>query len=174
MAVLNDGNLLDALETGALVIRPLAQDALQPSSLDLRLGAELLIATPDGFRSHHLVNDGPLRLRQHAFVLGCTLEWIEIAPHLVGVLAGKSSRAREGIQVESAGLIDAGWKGRLTLEIVMLSPIPTHLTWAMGIGQLYIHTLETTAVRPYGTYGIGRYQNSDGPVESLVVPGKLL
>ena len=167
MSVLNDAALLDALDNGALVIQPIGSNALQPSSIDLRLAAELLVATPDGFRRHHLIDDGPLRLHRHDFVLGATLEWIEIDPALVGVLAGKSSRAREGIQIESAGLVDAGWKGRLTLEIVMLSPIPTRLTHGMGIGQLYVHQMTGAAVRPYGTYGIGRYQGSRGPVESM-------
>lgn len=172
MSILSDGNILDALDSGALVVEPIGSDALQPASVDLRLGAELLVATPDGFERHHLIDNGPLRLRQHAFILGATLEWIEIAPSHAGWLAGKSSRAREGIQIESAGLVDPGWKGRLTLEIVMLSPLPRYLTLGLPIGQLYLGRLETPAIRPYGTYGIGRYQGSRGPVESRAIVGR--
>lgn len=172
MSVLSDLSLRDAITAMRLAVRPLSSDAIQPSSVDLRLGPDILIATPDGFRAHHLIDDGPYRLQQHAFVLGATLEWIEIAADLAGVLAGKSSRAREGIQIESAGLVDGGWRGKLTLEIVMLSPLPAWLMVGMQIAQLYIHTMTSEAKRPYGSDGVGRYQHSTGPVESRAVVGR--
>lgn len=150
-----------------LRIDPLGDNAIQPCSVDLRLAPELLIAKPDGFVAYHLIDDGPLRLEQHAFILGATLERISLPIDLAGVLAGKSSRAREGIQVESAGLVDAGWDGHLTLELVMLSPITTFLAAGMPAAQLYLHRLSSPVDRPYGSHGLGsRYQGSAGPVES--------
>ena len=173
MSVLSDKNIREYLDVGILQIEPLAQHAIRPNSIDLRLGPELLIARPDGFVSHHLIDDGPLRLEQHAFILGATLERISIGNTLTGVLAGKSSRAREGVQVESAGLVDSGWDGRLTLEIVMLSPIPTKLMVGEMIGQLYVHTLLSPCDRPYGHPDLrSRYQHSTGPVESRGVIGR--
>lgn len=172
MSVLADVDLSQAIADGRLVCEPLAEHAIQPSSIDVRLGPELLVATPDGYRLHHLIDDGPLRMHQLMFVLGSTLEWIEVAPDLMAVLAGKSSLARRGIQIESAGIVDAGWKGRLTLEIVMLSPIPTTLTCGEMVAQLYVQQMLSAAEHPYGSKGIGRYQGSTGPVESRAFIGR--
>ena len=171
MSILSDVDILKALAIRELVITPLGTDAIGPNSVDLRLGPDLLIATPDGFRRHHLIDDGSLRLRPGAFILGATLEHVEIGNDLTGFLAGRSSRAREGIQVEAAGLVDAGWRGQLTVEIVMLAPLPdVRLTLGMGIAQLYVHQLSSRCVRPYGE--VGRYQNSRGPVEARAVVGR--
>lgn len=175
MTVLSDYDLHRRLAPGAeqrLIVEPLGTGAVQPSSIDLRLGPDLLIATPDGYRPHSLTNDGPLRLFQHAFILGATLEWIEVPDDLVGVLVGKSSRAREGLQVEAAGFVDPGWRGNLTLEIVMLSPFPTFLMAGEMIAQLHVQLLLSRCDRPYGSDGVGRYQNSTGPVESRAVIGR--
>lgn len=175
--ILSDHDILDRLNLGGarqdeLVITPLGDGAIQPSSVDLRLGPKLLIATPDGFREHHLSDDGPYRLHQHTFLLAATLEWVEIPADLVGVLVGKSSRAREGIQVEAAGYVDPGWKGNLTLEIVMLSPQPTWLLLGQRIAQIRFETLSSPCLAPYGSEGVGRYQNSHGPVQSRAVVGR--
>jgi dCTP deaminase len=152
-----------------LVVTPLAPGAIQPSSLDLRLGPKVLVATADGHEEYDL-SAGPLRIYQRHFVLGATLEHIEIPPDLVGVLVGKSSRAREGIQVEAAGYVDPGWRGNLTLEIVHLSPRPAWLIEGMLIAQLRIEQLAAACRVPYGA--VGRYQDSTGPVASRAVVGR--
>lgn len=170
--ILSDSAIHTELAAGGLVIEPLGPDCVQPASVDLRLAPELKIATPDGFRSHHLIDDGPYRLHGGVFLLASTLEWIEIQPHLIGVLVGKSSRAREGIQVEAAGYVDPGWKGQLTLEIKMLSPMPTWLMAGERIAQLRVETVLGQVQRPYGSQGVGRYQESRGPVESRAVVGR--
>lgn len=164
--ILSDSAIHYAMRTKHLVITPLGDNCVQPSSVDLRLGPKLLIATPDGFREHHLSDDGPYRLHQHTFLLAATLEWVEVPTNLVGVLVGKSSRAREGIQVEAAGYVDPGWKGNLTLEIVMLSPQPTVLTLGMRIAQIRFEPLSEPCLKPYGSDGVGHYQHSHGPVMS--------
>lgn len=165
--ILSDRDLLRAIERGTLTVRPLGAKAVQPNSIDLRLAPELLIATPDGFKPHHLTDDGPIRLHQGTFVLGATLEWVEIANGHVGFLWGKSSLARLGIQVHAAGLADSGWQGTLTLEIVMLAPLPdVKLTVGMDIAQLVVARSSSDCVLPYGSDGVGRYQRSRGPVPS--------
>lgn len=167
MSVLSDTDLTRAIERGTLVVRPLGAKAVQPNSVDLRLAPDVLIATPDGFRPHHLSDDGPLRMERGLFVLGATLEWVEIANGLVGHLWGKSSRAREGLQIHAAGLVDSGWKGQLTLEITMLAPLPrVWLMAGMQIAQLEVVQCSSDCVQLYGSEGVGRYQNSRGPVES--------
>lgn len=169
MSVLSDVSIRAAIATGHLRIDPLGEGAIQPNSLDLRLAPSLKIATPDGFKIHHLIDDGRLRLHQGMFILGATLEWIEIPNDHVGFLWGKSSLARKGIQVHAAGLADSGWKGDLTLEIVMLSPLPNvYLEAGMWIAQIVIEQCSSEADNPYGSNGVGRYQRSHGAVESRV------
>lgn len=166
MTILSDRDIHDRQVTDTL-ITPLGDGCLQPSSVDLRLGPKLLIATPDGFREHHLSDDGPYRLHQHTFLLAATLEWVEVPSDLVGVLVGKSSRAREGIQVEAAGFVDSGWRGNLTLEITNLSPMKVELQLGMKIAQIRFEMLSSPSLLPYGSDGLGsHYQGSRGPVES--------
>jgi len=166
VAILSDIALAVRLASD-LVVRPTSPTMLQPASLDLRLGPKLLVATPDGFVPHHLIDDGPFRLDHDRFVLGATLEFVAIPLDLAGMLMGKSSRAREGIQIESAGYVDPGWRGELTLEIKMMSPIPTRLVIGMPIAQLRLEELVSPALNGYGSRRVqSHYQNSSGPVPS--------
>lgn len=165
--ILSDASIRACMDAGRILIHPLAENALQPSGVDLRLGERLKIATPDGFRNYSLLDDGPLRLHRHDFLLAATLEWIEIPDDLVGVLVGRSTVARRGIQIEAAGYVDSGWRGVLTLEIVMLSPMPTVLRVGDPIAQIRFERMTTAALRPYGSDGLGsHYQGSRGPVEA--------
>lgn len=173
--ILVDRDISKAIEDGRLVVRPLVHGAVQPASIDLHLGPKLLVRTlqtETGWYEHHLIDDGPYRLERGAFVLGATLEWVEIPDDLVGKLDGKSSRAREGIVVENAGYVDPGWKGELTLELATLAPGINLLMVGMAIVQLRLHRASGRAARPYGSEGIGRYQESRGPVESRAVTGR--
>ncbi len=160
--ILSDASIEQRLASGSLVIKPLVPGSIQPASIDLHLGAMIKIATPDGYREHDLSVHGSYRLNQPDFILGATLEWVEIPHDLVGILVGKSSRAREGIQVEAAGYVDPGWRGNLTLEIAHLSPLPAILFSGMPICQLKLERIEGTVAHPYD----GRYQDSMGPVAS--------
>lgn len=156
-----------------LVIRPMGHGALQPASVDLRLGAVLKIAQADGrHRIHDLTSDGPYLLPRDEFVLAATLEWVEIPAGLVGILVGKSSRAREGLAIEDAGYIDPGWRGELTMELDNRSPVPRLLMHGMYICQIRFEQVLTPATQLYGSQGVGRYQDSRGPVESRAVIGR--
>lgn len=169
--ILPDSILREYLADGRLVVRPLGEDVVRPASIDLRLGALLTIAdanAPDGWRVHDL-REAPYRLMPGAFVLGHTLEWVEIPDFLAGVLAGKSSRAREGIQVEAAGYCDPGWQGELTVEIAMFRPGCALLTLGMSICQLRVEMLLTACERPYGSDATSHYQGSHGPVPSRLL-----
>lgn len=171
--ILADMDLHAALDNGHLIVIPLAEGAIQPNSIDLRLGPELLIATPDGFKSHHLTDDGPLRLHQGMFVLGATLETVHLDDTLTAVIEGKSSRAREGIWMPT-GVVDSGWVGELTLEMFIVGSLPGRwLTLGMQIGQLIVSPLSSRCAYPYGSKGVGRYQHSRGPVESRATVGRV-
>lgn len=164
MTILADVAIRAALESGRVMIRPLGEDAVQPGSVDLRLGPVLKIAQYRGHRLHHLIDDGPYWLSQFTFVLGATLEWVEVHEDLSGILAGKSTRARQGVILENAGFVDAGWRGELTLEMFALSPAPVLLTHGMKIGQIRFEQMTSRAERPYGCDGLGsHYQGSHGP-----------
>ncbi len=165
--ILPDHEIGARVNSGSIRIVPWCPAALQPSSVDLRLGPILLLATPDGWREHRLDEAGPLYVYQHQFLLGATLEYVVVPPDLVAVLAGKSSIARQGLQVEAAGYVDPGWRGCLTLELHHTSPVPVHLSHGMHICQIRFEALVSAAARPYGAPGLGsRYQGSIGPTPS--------
>lgn len=124
MGILSDRDIRWQLDHGHLVVDPL-YEPMQPASIDLRLGNQIIL--PKG---GHIIDpqenlgttDSPRPWNMHVltpgeFVLGSTLEYVQIPPHLVGHLEGKSSLARFGLQIECAGYVDPGWRGRLTLEI---------------------------------------------------------
>lgn len=172
MSVLSDLGLRAALEARHLIVTPLGAGAIQPNSVDVRLGPLVKLATPDGWRDHHLIDDGALRLHEGMFVLGATLEHIELDDTISAVIEGKSSRAREGIWMPT-GVVDAGWRGELTLEILIVGQLPGRWLMAgMQIGQLIVSPLSSRCGHPYGTPGVGRYQNSAGPIESRAVVGR--
>lgn len=173
MTILSDVDLRAALDAGTIVVRPLAHGAVRPASVDLRLGPILTIPDPNepnGWRVHDL-RTAPYRLYQGSFVLGHTLEWIEVPPTLAGVLAGKSSRAREGWVLENAGYVDPGWHGELTVELTNLAPGHVLAMVGMLIGQIRFETLSSPCQKPYGSDASSRYQGSQGPVLSRAAVG---
>jgi len=101
-------------------------------------------------------------------VLGSTIERVTLGPTLAARLEGKSSLGRLGILVHStAGFIDPGFSGHVTLELSNVNTLPIKLWVGMKIGQLCVFRLSSPAARPYGTVGLGsRYQGQAGPAES--------
>lgn len=170
MSVLSDVSLRACLDSGRLVVSPLGEGAVQPSSVDLHLGALVRMARRDGsYVDYDLTKRDGLWLYQLDFALAATLESVRLADDLAGQLAGKSTTARWGLIVESAGFVDPGWSGELTLELTNLSPAPVRLTHGMAICQLVLARLTTTCERPYGSDGLGsHYQHSIGPVVGVV------
>lgn len=168
MTVLSDADIGRAMLAGDIIIAPLGPNAVRASSVDLRLGPTLLIDDANessGFRVHDL-RDGPYRLQRGVFVLGATLERVYVSGGLCADLKGKSSRAREGLVLENAGFVDAGWDGELTTEMVMLRQGYLVLTLGMWIGQIRFMRLSSEAERPYGSDRTSHYQHSTGPVPS--------
>jgi len=157
--ILSDRDIRIAIESKEIEISPMPfDDAFQPSSIDLRLG--------EGFLSINgtTLGDETLTVQPNSFVLASTLENIELSSSLVAKLEGKSSIGRKGIFVHvTAGYVDPGWKGRLTLEIYNASSEPYVLQSGNKICQIRFMRLSSPVDRMYGDPALeSHYQNSEG------------
>lgn len=179
--VLSDRTIREELDAGRIVIEPLGEGCIQPSSVDLHVDQFFRL-----FRNHtqqvidvredqedltELVNvgeDGHLVLHPGEFVLGSTVERVVLPDDLVARLEGKSSLGRLGLLIHStAGFVDAGWDGHLTLELSNVANLPITLYPRMKIGQISFLRMTTPAERPYGSSGLGsKYQGQWGPTPS--------
>lgn len=180
--MLSDSDIRAALELGKLVIDPLLEP-IQPASVDLRLGETIVV--PQGGHIIDPMKDlgttdqvQVLRTSHHLFqgesILAATLEWIELPSDMVGMLTGKSTLARYFLQVEAAGYIDPGWKGRPTLEITNMGPDSIILRPGMPICQLRLQTLSgLPPTHLYGDAALGsHYQGSTQVSPALLAPRK--
>ena len=179
--VLSDRDIRRQVAQGRIVIDPYDDDAVQPASVDLRLGSPLLVMTRSQLAliDPHVKSDAiwepreidetvPYALQPGEFALGITAEDIHVPDDLVGRLDGKSSLGRLGLVVHStAGFVDPGWQGRLTLELSNLSSIPINLYRGMKSSQISFVRLSSPAERPYGSDGLNsKYQGQMVPVPS--------
>ena len=179
---LSDRSIRVALDAGRIVIDPLGEGAVQPSSVDLRSGPQLpgVVATTRWAtstssrtcRTHQLLvevdADDPFILHPGEFVLGATLERVALPDDLVARLEGKSSLGRLGLLIHStAGFVDPGFDGQLTLELSNVANLPITLYPGMRIGQISFQSMTTAADAPYGSSGLGsKYHGQRGPVPS--------
>ncbi len=179
--ILSDHSIAEALQSGRLLIEPLGEDALQPASLDIRLDRQFRV-----FRHHRkayidvresvedltvieeIADDEPFVLHPSEFVLGSTLERVRLGNDIVARVEGKSSLGRLGLLVHAtAGYVDPGWDGHLTMELSNVSNLPIRLYFGMKIGQLSFANLTTAADRPYGSPSLrSKYQGQTGPTAS--------
>ncbi|WP_456436788.1 dCTP deaminase [Methanopyrus sp.] len=182
--MLSDRDIKRALKEGDIVVKPLEEEyleeALGPASLDLRLGNEFVVfktlhkpcidPTVDaGENTERVVidEDEEFVINPGELVLAVTHEWIEInAPDITGVLHGRSSLGRLGIQAHvEAGYVDPGWRGRLTLELVNFNPMPVKLRPGMRVVQIVFHRLSSPAERTYAESS-GKYYGDERPSPS--------
>ena len=179
--VLSDRSIKDALAAGRIIIDPLGEDCIQPSSVDLHVDQLFRV-----FRNHsqrvidvrevqedltELIDVGPTEpmiLHPGEFLLGSTIERVALPDDLVARLEGKSSLGRLGLLIHStAGFVDAGWDGHLTLELSNVANLPITLYPGMKIGQISFFEMTTAADRPYGASGLGsKYRGQRGPTAS--------
>jgi dCTP deaminase len=171
--VLSDRTIKEQMVAGRIRIEPCDPDDIQPSSVDLHLGAGFQVFRNsrypyiDPSREQaglmELVKataEEPFVLHPGEFVLGTTIERVVLADDLVARLEGKSSLGRLGLLIHStAGYVDPGWDGRLTLELSNVANLPIVLMPGMPIGQISFFQMTTPVERPYGTPGLGsKYQ----------------
>jgi dCTP deaminase len=181
MSVLSDRDIRAAIESGEVVIRPYDPVDLQPSSVDLHLDRRFRVfrnnrypyidvrkPQPDLTELVTIENDEPFILHPGEFVLGQTLEWTELPADLVARLEGKSSLGRLGLLIHStAGYVDPGWKGNLTLELSNVANLPIALYFGMKIGQISFFRMSSAVERPYGSKELGsKYQGQSEPTAS--------
>lgn len=134
----------------------------QPVSVDLRLGG--VRDFESGSHVIHPEGEHEYLLKPGEFVLGCTAEYVRLSNNLVGMVHGKSTRARSGLSVHAAGLVDSGFYGQLTLEMYNMSPWDIELEYGMTICQISFDFLSTSPDRPYGHPELGsHYQGQTGP-----------
>lgn len=181
MTLLSDAGLRAAVAAGELAVDPWTPELVQPSSVDVRLGPEFCTMDPHAlpvidpaepqdrlYRWHHLTDGETFLLQPGEFVLAATAERITVGPALAARLEGKSSLGRLGLVVHAtAGFIDPGFTGQVTLELGNAAPLPIVLRPGMAIGQLCVMRLDAPAAAPYGTARNGsRYQGQTGPQPS--------
>lgn len=142
------------------MIVPYAEEQLQPASYDLILD-HILDFEGNKYDFYPMV--------PHEFVLGSTLELVNIPDFLVARIEGKSSLARQGLMVHTAGFIDPGFSGTLTLEITNHSGVVRDLRKGMRIAQLAFQELDRPAERPYGHPELkSHYQGQRGATPSAI------
>ena len=181
IVVLSDRSIKEALDLGRIIVNPIGENAIQPASLDIRLDREFRV-----FRNHRdsfidirtpmeslteietIDDDQAFVLHPNEFVLGSTIELVELPNDIVARVEGKSSLGRLGLLVHAtAGYVDPGWQGKLTMELSNVSNLPIKLYYNMKIGQLSFFELSTPSDTPYGSSALkSKYQNQEGPTAS--------
>jgi dCTP deaminase len=179
--ILSDVSIRKALADGRIVIDPLDERMIQPSSIDLRVDQYFRVfrndTTPfiDPKESQEnltelveVADEAAFILHPGEFVLGSTYERVALPDDLVARLEGKSSLGRLGLLIHStAGFVDAGWDGHLTLELSNVANLPIAIYPKMKIGQISFLEMTTPAAAPYGSASMGsKYQGQRGPTPS--------
>ena len=181
--ILSDRTVREQLAAGRIVVDPFDESLIQPSSIDVRMSNLFRV-----FRNHtagvidvkrdmtsltELVEipeggNEPFMLHPGEFALGSTLERIALPDDLVARIEGKSSLGRLGLLIHStAGFIDAGFDGHVTLELANVASLPITLYPGMKIGQVSFVQMTTPADQPYGKGARGsKYQGQRGPTPS--------
>ncbi|RCW47164.1 dCTP deaminase [Halopolyspora algeriensis] len=179
--LLSDRDLRKELDEGRLELDPFDVSLIQPSSIDVRL--DRFFRVFDNTKYTHIdpslqqdeltslvenTDDDPFVLHPGEFVLGSTFEVVRLPDDLAGRLEGKSSLGRLGLLTHStAGFIDPGFHGHITLELSNVANLPITLWPGMKIGQLCLFRLSSPAEHPYGSKRAGsRYQGQRGPTPS--------
>ena len=181
MSVLSDHDIAALLASGRVKVEPYDAADLQPSSVDLHLDRSFRVfrnnryafidvraPQPDLTELLNVADEEPFVLHPGEFVLGQTLEWVELPNDLVARLEGKSSLGRLGLLIHStAGYVDPGGKGKLTLELSNVAKLPIALYFGMKIGQISFFEMSSPVDRPYGSSGLGsKYQGQSEPTAS--------
>ncbi len=179
--MLSDGDIARAVLDKQLCLSPFDPMMIQPASVDVRLDRWFRVfathlyshidpsSEQDGLTELVEVDDGAAFVLQPGeFVLASTLERVELGDRLAGRLEGKSSLGRLGLMVHStAGFIDPGFRGAVTLELANVARLPIRLWPGMKIGQLCLFATTSAVVHPYGASRYGsRYQDQRGPTPS--------
>jgi dCTP deaminase len=179
--ILSDADIREQIAAGRIVIDPFDETCVQPSSVDLHVASrfrvfansrypyiDVRVAMPDLTELVEVTGEDPFILHPGEFVLGATLERVGVPDDLVARLEGKSSLGRLGLLIHStAGYVDPGWDGDLTLELSNVANLPITIYPGMRIGQISFFQLSSPARTPYGSSQTrSKYQGQRGPAPS--------
>ncbi len=179
--LLSDRDIRAQIEAGRIGLDPLNMELIQPSSMDVRLDRFFRLfdnhkypfidpreQQDDLTRFVEVSADEPFILHPGEFVLGSTFEFVSLPDDLAARLEGKSSLGRLGLLTHStAGFVDPGFQGHVTLELSNVATLPIKLWPGMKIGQLCFFQLSSASENPYGSAKYGsRYQGQRGPTAS--------
>ena len=179
--LLSDQSIAQAIRANEIVIDPFDESMIQPASIDLRLGKKLRVFRSTRVPHIDVMQElpgltelveidevNPFYLHPNEFALGVILEKVCLPSNIAGRLDGKSSLGRLGLMVHStAGWVDPGWKGHLTLELSNVSQLAISLYYAMKISQISFLQLDKPAEHPYGATSLGsKYQDQAEPTPS--------
>lgn len=184
--ILSDRDIKLELESGRLVIDPIGDPdvQIQPASVDLRLATDFIIFRAAGQRAYihpsltgvmeevtERIDTGgdPFILHPGQFVLASTMEWFKLPANLVGRVDGRSSLGRLGVLMHAtAGFIDPGFEGKITLELSNVNQMPVVLKPGMRVCQISFEQTSTPAERPYGKERGSKYQSQTSTQVSLI------
>ena len=179
--ILSDVDIRSEIAVGRIEIDPFDETCVQPSSVDLHVDSQFRVFAnsrypfidvrremPDLTELVDVEGDEPFILHPSEFVLGSTFERVRLPEDTVARLEGKSSLGRLGLLIHStAGYVDPGWDGYLTLELSNVANLPITIYPRMRIGQISFFRLSTPARAPYGAGGRrSKYQGQRGPTAS--------
>ena len=170
--ILSDKTIKSMIATGDLVCEPIDDKAIQPASIDCRLGDHFLILednqmdiiTLDGDIKYREIDSDTITIPPHSFLLATTQEYIKIPDNLTAFVEGRSSIGRIGLFIQNAGWVDPGFEGRITLELYNASSLPIKLQAGKRICQLVFCKMDEKADNPYR----GKYQGQSRTVGSRV------
>jgi dCTP deaminase len=179
--LLSDRDIRAEIDGGRVRLQPYDEAMVQPSSIDVRLDKLFRLFDnhkypfidpaedqPDLTRLIEVERDEPFILHPGEFVLGSSFEVVTLPDDLAARLEGKSSLGRLGLVTHStAGFVDPGFSGHVTLELSNVATLPIKLWPGMKVGQLCFFRLSSPAENPYGSAKYGsRYQGQRGPTAS--------
>jgi len=170
--ILSDRSIKELIQKGELSIEPLDEKNIQSSSIDLRLGEDVIFYVTDfidvkqesiPIQRLQIPEEG-LIIKPKSFLLATTLEYIKLPGHITAFVEGRSSLGRLGLFIENAGWVDAGFEGQITLELYNANSCPIRLYKGMRICQIVLAKLDKPAEKPYR----GKYFRQRGATPSKI------
>ena len=173
--ILSDGSIKELMDSGELGISPIKNEQIQPASVDCTLGTHFLRVNDS--QKTHLdfdttidyieINAQEIVIPPNSFLLATTNEYIKLPDNITAFVEGRSSVGRMGLFIQNAGWVDAGFEGRITLEVFNANSLPIVLSANRRICQLVFCLMDKTAEHPYrGKYykqsqSVGSFINND-------------
>lgn len=172
--IISDKTLKKLINSGELICEPLTPDSIQPASIDCRLGTHFLVIDEKKHNSGIITFDQEIKYKEiesdsiiiepHSFLLATTMEYIKLPNDYSAFVEGRSSVGRMGLFIQNAGWVDAGFEGKITLELYNANSLPIKLEAGRRICQLVFCSMDQAAEVPYQ----GKYQGQTKSVGSRI------